>query len=197
MKIGVIDYGAGNLGSLISALEQLDFDPILVNSKYDLEKTESLILPGVGAFNFGMQKLNKLDLMDSICNEIRKGKLFLGICLGMQLLASEGTEHENLQGLNVIRGRVLALPDMENVRIPHIGWEKIYDLEEKFLGYFYFAHSYFYEVSNKNVVKYIYKWGTLDLPAVINQENVFGLQFHPEKSGETGLKLLKHVLSFN
>ena len=208
MRVALIDYGVGNLGSLFTALEILRVTPSLVNCPIDLHANDSFILPGAGGFSDCMQLLKKLDLISALEDEVcGAGKPLLGVCVGMQLLASLSTEGSNeldggMKGLGLIPGEVHHLKTLGcKQRVPHIGWNEVNFLTDVKLLYgipsgtdFYFVHSYaFVPESSKTVVATT----NYDLPvtAVVHKDNIWGTQFHPEKSSKAGLKLLQNFIN--
>lgn len=194
--IAVIDYGAGNIFSVKNALDYLGFDSLLTNKKEDIENADGLILPGVGAFPSAMKMLEQSGLTETIKAESKK-KPFLGICLGMQLIFEKGYEFEECDGLGLISGSVRKMEEPELI-IPHMGWNKLEVLNDCPLlagldenSYVYFVHSYKAECEDKNIAAYSVYGGRV--PALVFDGNtVYGAQFHPEKSGNTGLKILKN-----
>lgn len=192
--IAIIDYGAGNLFSVKNALDFLGLENKVTNSAEDLISADRLILPGVGAFPDAMRMLGETGLIEVIKSEVSK-KPLLGICLGMQMLFEKGYEFGETEGLGLIKGSVkLMQPD--GLPIPHIGWnslefnEKCPLLDKCAEGeYVYFVHSYAAECPKENVAAYC-DYG-MKVPALVFEGNVFGAQFHPEKSGETGLNILR------
>lgn len=194
--IAVIDYGAGNIFSVKNALDYLGMESKLTNKKEDIESADALILPGVGAFPSAMEMLNKSGLVDTIKTQAKK-KPFLGICLGMQLIFEKGYEFEECDGLGLIPGSVRKMEE-ENLIIPHMGWNKLEVLNDCPLlagldenSFVYFVHSYKAECDDKNIAAYSNYGGRV--PALVyDGGTVYGAQFHPEKSGETGLKILKN-----
>lgn len=194
--IAVIDYGAGNIFSVKNALDYLGMESILTDKKEDIETADALILPGVGAFPSAMDMLNKSGLVDTIRTQAKK-KPFLGICLGMQLIFEKGYEFEECDGLGLIPGSVKKMEE-ENLIIPHMGWNKLEVLNDCPLlagldenSFVYFVHSYKAECDDKNIAAYSNYGGRV--PALVyDGGTVYGAQFHPEKSGETGLKILKN-----
>ena len=194
--IAVIDYGAGNIFSVKNALDYLGFDSLLTNKKEDIEKADGLILPGVGAFPSAMKMLEQSGLTETIKTEAKK-KPFLGICLGMQLIFQKGYEFEECDGLGLIPGSVRKMEEKDLI-IPHMGWNKLEVLNDCPLlaglddnSYVYFVHSYKAECEDKNIAAYSVYGGRV--PALVYDGNtVYGAQFHPEKSGDTGLKILKN-----
>lgn len=193
--IAIIDYGAGNLFSVQNALNYLEIPNIVTKNAEDLRKADKLILPGVGAFPDAMRMLSETGLIEVIKEEVQK-KPLLGICLGMQMLFEKGYEFGETEGLGFINGTVeLMMPP--GLVIPQIGWNKLEMNEEcKILeglsddSYVYFVHSYAAVCDSKNVAAYTDYGGKV--PACVFSGNVYGCQFHPEKSGETGLIILKN-----
>lgn len=196
--IAIIDYGAGNIFSVKNALDYLGYDNKLTNKIQDLKDADAIILPGVGAFPWAMTKLNESGLVDTI-KEQAKIKPFLGICLGMQMLFDKGYEFEECDGLGLIKGSVKKMEE-PNFVIPHMGWNKlVYNHDcPLFDGltddeYVYFVHSYKAFCEDENLYAYC-DYGH-KVPALVSDgKYVFGAQFHPEKSGKTGLKILENFV---
>jgi len=202
--IAVIDYGVGNLFSLLSSLNYVGLDTKLTNSIEEIKNANGIILPGVGAFRDAIGNLEKYGLKETLINEAKKGKPFLGICLGMQMLFEKSYEYGEYKGLGLINGIVEEIkkyiPENSDLKIPHMGWNSlaINDgfKDDKILKdvdndeYVYYVHSYFAKTDMKNIVAYS-EYGT-KIPGIVKNENIYGMQFHPEKSGDTGLKLLKN-----
>ena len=193
--IAIIDYGAGNIFSVKNALDYLGLESRLVSDIDSVKSADAVILPGVGAFPAAMKKLEATGLVDTIKAEAEK-KPFLGICLGMQLIFEKGYEFEETDGLGLIGGSVIKMEEPDLI-IPHMGWNKLEKLNECPLlenvgdnEYVYFVHSYKAQCDDKNIAAYSEYGGRV--PALVyNGKYVYGAQFHPEKSGETGLKILK------
>ena len=188
----IIDYGAGNLFSVKNALDYLGIENKVTKNAEDLRAADRLILPGVGAFPDAMRMLRESGLVEVIKEEVQK-KPLLGICLGMQMLFEKGYEFEETDGLGLIKGSV-KLMTPENLPIPHIGWNELElnkpcKLLEKGGEYVYFVHSYAADCPSENVAAYC-DYG-MKVPALVFNGNVYGAQFHPEKSGEAGLEMLK------
>lgn len=188
----IIDYGAGNLFSVKNALDYLGIENKVTQKAEDLRAADRLILPGVGAFPDAMRMLHESGLVEVIKEEVQK-KPLLGICLGMQMLFEKGYEFEETDGLGLIKGSV-KLMNPENLPIPHIGWNELElnkpcKLLEKGGEYVYFVHSYAADCPSENVAAYC-DYG-MKVPALVFNGNVYGAQFHPEKSGDTGLEMLK------
>ena len=202
--IAVIDYGVGNLFSLLSSLNYVGLDTKLTNNIEEIKNAKGIILPGVGAFRDAIGNLEKYGLKETLISEAKKGKPFLGICLGMQMLFEKSYEYGEYEGLGLINGTVEEIkkyiPENSDLKIPHMGWNSlaINDgfKDDKILKdvdnneYVYYVHSYFAKTDMKNIVAYS-EYGT-KIPGIVKNENVYGMQFHPEKSGDTGLKLLKN-----
>lgn len=195
--IVIADYGAGNLGSLTSALQELKLDFQVSARPEDVDLADQLIIPGVGAFRPGMENLRKNGLDEAILIHHKSGKPVIGICLGMHLLATEGTEGGTTRGLGVLPGKVEKLIASRSQLVPHLGWEKISELhwEHDFQPYAYFAHSYYFSPDlNTSFELSFFEWGGNQLPAIVKKENATAFQFHPEKSGKDGLNLLRNAL---
>ena len=191
--IAVIDYGAGNLFSIHNALKYLDLPHMITRDKAELEKADELILPGVGAFPDAMKLLSRTGLSDAIREQAQR-KPLLGICLGMQMLFEESDEFEQTSGLGLIPGKVSRI--QTSLKIPHMGWNHLRKNGDSPLlssvsdgSSVYFVHSYMAYTSPENVTAYC-EYGT-DIPALVERGNIFGAQFHPEKSGKTGLAILR------
>ncbi len=199
--IAIIDYGAGNIFSVKNALDYLGYENKLTDKREDIVKADSIILPGVGAFPWAMNMLKLSGLIDTIKYEAKQ-KPFLGICLGMQLLFEKSYEFEECNGLSLIGGYVDKMNEPELV-IPHMGWNKLeYNRNcPLFEGlgdeeYVYFVHSYKAFLDDKDL--YAYSSYGSKVPAVVSDgKYVYGCQFHPEKSGETGLRILKNFASLS
>ncbi len=194
--IAIVDYGAGNIFSVKNALDYLGLESELVSDADNIKSADAVILPGVGAFPAAMDMLNKSGLVDTIKEESAK-KPFLGICLGMQLIFEKGYEFEECDGLGLISGSVRKMEEKDLI-IPHMGWNKLEKLNNCSLlenigddEYVYFVHSYKAHCDDKNISAYCEYGGRV--PALVyDGKYVYGAQFHPEKSGETGLKILRN-----
>ncbi len=194
--IAIVDYGAGNIFSVKNALDYLGLESHLVSDSDSIKNSDAVILPGVGAFPSAMKMLENSGLISTI-KEQAKIKPFLGICLGMQLIFEKGYEFEECDGLGLIKGSVRKMEDTGLI-IPHMGWNKLEVLNNcKLLDglgdneYVYFVHSYKAECADKDISAYCEYGGRV--PALVHDgKYVYGAQFHPEKSGETGLKILKN-----
>ena len=195
-KIGLIDYGMGNIHSVKKAIENLEEEVLLIKSKLQISSCKALIIPGQGAFDPAIENLNKTGLIDEIKKWISSGKSFMGICLGLQILF-EMSEEGNKEGIGIIKGKIKKIPTIKNQRIPHIGWcNLIPSKDSKLLSqqeinkWVYFDHSYFAEPNDKSVVTACVEYGPVNLTAIIENENLIACQFHPEKSGKIGQSLL-------
>lgn len=199
--LAVIDYGAGNLRSVLHALNALHVQNIrLVHTADELEGAEKIILPGVGAFGAGMQQLAEQGLIEPLKAAVRGGIPYLGICLGMQFLFDLSEEMGTHEGLGLLPGKVVRFPDNLGVKVPHMGWNEIVPRRENALtsglqacSYTYFVHSYYCEPTNPDDVLLTVDYG-LPVTAAVQRDNIYGVQFHPEKSQTTGLKLLQNFL---
>ena len=214
--IAIIDYKAGNLFSVKNAFDKLGVDTVITSDIDVIKNADKLLLPGVGAFENAMNHMRELKLDDVIINEVKSGKPFLGICLGMQLLCNSSEEYGHHEGLGILQGKIVKFNfdnlsyDANKVRgddvgtthykhtpkIPHMGWNSITnctssilfsDLENQFV---YFVHSYHLITENKDYKKIMTNYG-YDFCSAIEYKNIFATQFHPEKSGEVGIKILK------
>ncbi len=195
--ICIIDYGMGNIHSVTNALEKLWISYVVSDKKEDLRNANGLILPGVGAFPDCMANLEAHQLIEVIKEEVAKGKPLLGICLGMQALFESSDEIVETKGLGLLKGHVRHMDGCSD-KVPQIGWNELCvhhedEITKSFTGntYAYFIHSYYAtEVEDKELMCYV-EYGGLQVPAYVRKGNVFGMQFHPEKSGEDGLEMLK------
>lgn len=196
--IAIIDYDAGNIRSVEKAFQFLGEDTVLSRDKDVILSADKVVLPGVGSFGDAMNKLVKYDLVDTIQQVVNNKTPFLGICLGLQLLFEESDESEGVPGLGILPGKILRIPDKEGLKIPHIGWNSL-DLQNSgrlFQGiddgaYVYFVHSYYLKSEEEEIVKATTEYST-HIHASVEKDNVFACQFHPEKSGDVGLKILKN-----
>jgi len=195
--IGIIDYGMGNLRSVENALKHLDLSCVISEDQDVLSSCDHLILPGVGSFNDCMTSLENRNLKEFTKAEVEKGKPLLGICLGMQMLFEESEENGVHAGFGFLKGRVVLMEDPD-VRIPEIGWNELewqnhlslMDLYET-NPYVYYVHSYYAQGYEDSDLYGYSTYGSLKVPGLVKHGNVMGTQFHPEKSGEEGLKMLK------
>ncbi len=196
--IAIIDYDAGNLKSVEKALQHLGEECKITRDVEEIATAEKVILPGVGAFQDAMEKLEKYQLADVTREVARKGTPLLGICLGLQLLFESSEEGPGVQGLGILPGRIVAFPKKEGFKIPHMGWNslKIKPRATLFRGlgedpYVYFVHSYYLEAAELEDVAATTDYITT-VHASVERGNVYGCQFHPEKSGDVGLQILRN-----
>jgi len=201
MKICVIDYGLGNLASVYNALLTLGGNPRISDLPEDIEKADKIVLPGVGSFQDAMLGLEKRGLAHTLKKAILSGKLYLGICLGLQILF-EKSEEGKRAGLSILKGRVKRFDEKTGVKVPHIGWNTVSlkstecklfrDIEED--AYFYFDHSYYGEPEEKSLAAGNTKYG-ISFSSVIHKDNIYAVQFHPERSQGLGLEVLKNFIN--
>jgi len=195
--IAVIDYDAGNLRSVEKALVSLGEEVFVSRNKGEILRADKVILPGVGAFGDAMDKLFHYHLIDTIYQVVEQKTPFLGICLGLQLLFERSDENRGVKGLGILKGEILRIPDTGR-KVPHMGWNslKIKEGATLFKGlsqnpYVYFVHSYYLKAEEESIVAATTEYGT-NIHASVEKENVFACQFHPEKSGEVGLQILRN-----
>jgi glutamine amidotransferase len=200
--IAIIDYGMGNLYSVSKALERMNVDYIVSHEEAVLVKADGYILPGVGAFKDAMAILTEAGLTSFIQKIVAEGKPLLGICLGMQLLFDESEENGLTKGLSLLPGKVVKIPDTiegNTLKVPHMGWNDLEIRNQSPLlqgidsGYAYFVHSYYVDTEQGDTLLATADYG-VDVPAVVGKGNVYGTQFHPEKSSELGLAILKNYI---
>ena len=194
--LAIIDYGVGNLFSLQCSLKSIGVEAVVTNDAEVIKKADRIILPGVGAFGDAAKKLRATGLVDVIKNEAENGKPFLGICLGMQLLFEKGYEYGEHEGLGLLKGQVVPMAGKINpeLKIPHMGWNALEVRQGRLLAevdgqYVYFVHSFFAENCEDSlsaVTEY-----DIPITAAVEKGNIFGCQFHPEKSGKVGLSILQ------
>ena len=196
--IGIIDYDAGNIRSVEKALSYLGEKTVVSRNPETLKNADKVILPGVGSFGQAMENLHRYELVPVIRDMIEDGKPFLGICLGLQLLFESSEESPGAEGLGILKGKILKIPSSPGLKIPHMGWNSLQLQNNGRLfrnipqdTYVYFVHSYYLQAQEPEIVKAVTGYGT-EIHASVEKDNVFACQFHPEKSGETGLKILKN-----
>ena len=187
----------GNIHSVTKALESLEQEIILIKNKYQTKDCKALILPGVGSFDPAINNLKNTDLISDIKIWIKSGKSFLGICLGLQLLF-ESSDEGSINGLGILKGQIKKIPKLSNQRIPHVGWCELLPTknnsllkEDELNNWVYFVHSYHAVPANTNLITANVSYGSEKLTAMIERDNLLACQFHPEKSGKTGEKLLR------
>ena len=199
--IAIIDYDAGNIKSVEKALVLLGQDVVITRDRDTILAADKVILPGVGAFGDAMGKIRQYGLESVIHEVVEKKTPFLGICLGLQLLFERSDETPGVEGLGILKGEILRIPDCPGLKIPHMGWNSLH-LEHNgrlFQGiqegaYVYFVHSYYLRAQEASIVTAVTEYGT-GIHASVEKDNVFACQFHPEKSSSVGLTILKNFLS--
>ena len=199
--IAIIDYDAGNIRSVEKAFVSLGEDVTVTRDAEVLQKADKVVLPGVGNFGDCMQNLERFGLVPVIREIASGGKPFLGICVGLQLLVEESEESPGVKGLGILKGRILRIPERENLKIPHMGWNSIHLIRQNGSGrlfrgipeqsYVYFVHSYYLKAADEGIVTATTEYG-VTIHASVEKGNVFATQFHPEKSSDTGLAILRN-----
>lgn len=199
--IAIIDYGAGNIQSVYKALKFIGADCKVTSDKNEILNADGAILPGVGSFGDAMDTMTKRGIKDTIIEYTKSGKPFLGICLGLQLLFPESEETPGVKGLDIFKGTITKIPNQNRtLKIPHMGWNNISikqkngifkDIESE--PYVYFVHSFYLKAQDKDIVAATTQYG-VEIDAAVQKGNIIATQFHPEKSGEVGLKMLKNFV---
>lgn len=197
--IVIIDYGMGNLKNVYNALKYLNIHCKISKEINEIKMADKLILPGVGSFKEAMNNINNLGLDEVIKKKVYSGTPLLGICLGMQMLFEKGYENGESDGLAFIKGNIKLIEPVEKVKIPHIGWNKLQSSKKNILlsnleknSFVYYVHSYAAcDMDNENLIAFS-NYGGVRIPGIICKDNVYGAQFHPEKSGDVGLRILKN-----
>ena len=201
--IAIIDFDAGNIKSVEKALQKLGADVVITNDAQEILRADKVILPGVGAFGDAMANLKKFGLDKVIYEVVENGTPFLGICLGLQLLFERSDETPGVAGLGILKGEILRIPDKDDLKIPHMGWNSLHlqnqgrlfqGLSEQ--SYVYFVHSYYLKAEDEQIVKATTDY-SVNIHASVEKDNVFACQFHPEKSSDVGLKILKNFVELN
>ncbi len=199
--VAIIDYDAGNIRSVEKAVALLGHEAVVTGKQETILSADHVILPGVGAFGDAMDKLKRFGLIETIREAVRRKLPFLGICLGLQLMFESSEEAPGVEGLGLLPGKILRIPEGEGLKIPHIGWNslKFPNQGRLFRGiaedaYVYFVHSYYLQADDPQIVTATTEYGTL-IHASVEQDNLFACQFHPEKSSETGLMILQNFLN--
>ena len=198
--IAIIDYDAGNVKSVEKALQFLGQEVVLTREKEILLKADKVILPGVGAFGNAMEKLHQYGLVEVIHQIVEKKTPFLGICLGLQLMFESSEETPGAEGLGLLKGKIVRIPEKNGLKVPHVGWNDLQFPKESrlfkgFAGgeYVYFVHSYYLEAEDEKDVAATTEYG-VHIHAAVEHDNIFACQFHPEKSASVGLQILKNFV---
>lgn len=196
--IAILDYDAGNLKSVEKALAFLGEESLITRNRHEVAKADKLILPGVGSFGTAMRQLKKYEIDKMLEEAAAEGKPLLGICLGLQLLFDDSEESPGAEGLHLLKGHILKIPDRDGLKIPHIGWNslKLSSDGRLFAGvaedaYVYFVHSYYLKAEDEGIVKASTEYGA-HIHASVESGNLFACQFHPEKSSAAGLRILSN-----
>ncbi len=198
--VAIIDYDAGNIKSVEKALQKLGQEVVITRDADTILHADKVILPGVGAFGDAMANLKAYGLDKVIYEVVEKGTPFLGICLGLQLLFEKSDESKGVEGLGILKGEIVRIPDGEGLKIPHMGWNSLHlqndgrlfkGLDEE--SYVYFVHSYYLRADEGEIVKATTEYG-VQIHASVEKGNVFACQFHPEKSSDVGLQILKNFV---
>lgn len=196
--IAILDYDTGNIRSVEKALQLLGEKVVLTRDKEELLAADHVILPGVGSFGAAMENLEKYGLIPVIREIVKRGTPFLGICLGMQLLFERSEESPGVQGLGILKGEILRIPEQKGLKIPHMGWNSLKlcnqgrlfeDIDDN--AYVYFVHSYYLKAEDEKIVRAVCEYSAC-IHASVEKDNIFACQFHPEKSSDTGLQILKN-----
>ncbi len=199
--ITIVDYGMGNLRSVQKAFERIGASAHVTSDRGEIAAAQKLILPGVGAFRDAIGELRKQELVGPILEHLESGRPFLGICLGLQLLLDVSHEDGTFEGLGVVPGKVVRFPEFNDLKVPHMGWNRLHTVGDQPLlagipddAYFYFVHSYYVAPDDEAAVAARTDYG-IDFVSMISRGNMFATQFHPEKSQKVGLRLLKNFAS--
>lgn len=199
--IAILDYDAGNIKSVEKAVQLLGQEVTITRDRREVLNADKVILPGVGAFGDAMGKIRQYGLYEVIHEVVEQGTPFLGICLGLQLLFERSEESPGVEGLGILKGEILRIPETPGLKIPHMGWNSLEfrnngrlfeDLPEE--SYVYFVHSYYLRAADEKIVTAVTEYGT-QIHASVEQGNVFACQFHPEKSSDVGIQILKNFVA--
>ena len=198
--IAIIDYDAGNIKSVEKAFMALGQEVVVTRDQETIMNAEGVVLPGVGAFGDAMEKLHAYELVETIHKVVDKKTPFLGICLGLQLMFESSEETPGVEGLGLLKGKIIRIPEGEGLKIPHIGWNNLaypnqgrlyQDIPEN--SYVYFVHSYYLQAEEPEIVRATTEYG-VTIHASVEKDNVFACQFHPEKSSAVGMKILENFV---
>ena len=198
--IAIIDYDAGNIKSVEKALKLLGQDVVITRNPEEILSADKVILPGVGAFGDAMGKLHEYELVEVIKEVVERKIPFLGICLGLQLMFESSDETPGVEGLGILKGKILRIPESGDLKIPHMGWNSLHFQNEGRLfanlpqnSYVYFVHSYYLQAEDESIVKATTEYSTC-IHASVEKDNVFACQFHPEKSSDVGIQILRNFV---
>ena len=199
--IAIIDYGAGNLQSVKKALDFIGAESVITDNPEVINACDRILLPGVGSFGDAMDSMHKSGLVETVKQNALSGKPFLGICLGLQLLFEESEESPGVKGLGIFKGKIKKFSSDMGLKIPHIGWNSLEIKQKDTLfknvpenSYVYFVHSYYLHAEDENDIATITNYG-IDFHSAVGKNNIFATQFHPEKSGDVGLQILRNFAS--
>jgi len=199
--IAILDYDAGNIKSVEKAMQLLGQEVMVTREREAILRADKVILPGVGSFGDAMDKLKSYNLINTINDVAEKNIPFFGICLGLQLLFETSEESEGVAGLGILKGDIVRIPDRNDLKIPHIGWNSLHIMNNGRLfsgidenSYVYFVHSYYLRAKDENIVTAVTEYSAC-IHASVEKNNIFACQFHPEKSGAVGLKILENFVS--
>ena len=201
--IGIIDYGIGNLQSVVNAVEKLSLNYKIINNAKEIQKFDKIILIGVGSFSSCMESLEKNKFSQELKKFVKRDGFLLGICVGMQVLMEIGTENKRIKGLGFVKGEVNIMKNSNQDPLPHIGWNEISKIDSGFKLFdgikensnFYFLHSYMVNPKNEDLQVAVSNYGENNIIAAFKKKNIFGVQFHPEKSQLVGMKLIKNFIN--
>ncbi len=199
--IAIIDYGAGNLQSVKKAFDFIGAESVITDNPETINACDRILLPGVGSFGDAMDSMAKSGLVETVKQNALSGKPFLGICLGLQLLFEESEESPGVKGLGIFKGKIKKFSSDMGLKIPHIGWNSLEIKQKDTLfknvpenSYVYFVHSYYLHAEDENDIATVTNYG-IDFHSAVGKNNIFATQFHPEKSGDVGLQILKNFAS--
>ncbi len=199
--IAIIDYGAGNLQSVKKAFDFIGAESVVTDNPETINACDKILLPGVGSFGDAMDSMNKKGLVETVKQNALSGKPFLGICLGLQLLFEESEESPGVKGLGIFKGKIKKISPGMGLKIPHIGWNSLEIKQKETLfkdipenSYVYFVHSYYLHAEDENEIATVTNYG-IDFHSAVGKNNIFATQFHPEKSGDVGLQILRNFAS--
>lgn len=199
--IAIIDYGAGNLQSVKKAFDFIGAESVITDNPEVINACDRILLPGVGSFGDAMDSMHKSGLIETVKQNALSGKPFLGICLGLQLLFEESEESPGVKGLGIFKGKIKKFSSDMGLKIPHIGWNSLEIKQNDTLfknipenSYVYFVHSYYLHAEDENDIATVTNYG-IDFHSAVGKNNIFATQFHPEKSGDVGLQILRNFAS--